>query len=523
MAVRITCYGGANAIGGNKILLEADGVGLFFDFGIDYGLWGKFFEEYLKPRSRRGLTDLLELGLLPPLRGLYRPDLELAHEDVWERVAGHPHLRRVEPQAVLLSHAHLDHSAYISFLRGDIPIHTSAATAFLAKAIQDTAQADFEKEVCYLVPRQETDGLLQSTLWNRSPARQRPFVVVDRTALSTEALQFWSQSPGGRALDPRPLDVSTGVGGLAVKHFPVDHSIPGPGAFAVETSVGWVVYSGDIRTHGKAGQLTREFAEAAARLHPAVLLCEGTHVGGTAPVTEEAVHQRALEVVREESHLVIADFGPRNLERLLTFRDIARECGRRLLVVPRDVYLLEALRHVMPEIPDPRVDDTLAVYAELKKADKWEEQIRDRYRRCLVTPRDLRRDQAGYVCCFSFLDINELIDVRPEPGGLYLYSSSEAYGEEQRIDIRRLLNWLEFYGLRSIGVPDPTTGRAREGGQGLHASGHATGPDLLDVVRTISPRVLVPIHTEHPEFYVQNLRGASIEVRVPTVGVPLEF
>ena len=37
-------------IGGNKILLEADDTGVFFDFGIDYALWGQYFEEYLKPR-----------------------------------------------------------------------------------------------------------------------------------------------------------------------------------------------------------------------------------------------------------------------------------------------------------------------------------------------------------------------------------------------------------------------------------------------------------------------------------------
>ena len=64
--------------------------------------------------------------------------------------------------AVLLSHAHLDHSGHLSFLDPDIPIVCSPATAFLAKAIQGISIGDFEKEVRYVVPREEQEHLLIS-------------------------------------------------------------------------------------------------------------------------------------------------------------------------------------------------------------------------------------------------------------------------------------------------------------------------------------------------------------------------
>src|SRR3989304_694864 len=63
--------------------------------------------------------------------------------------------------AVLASHAHVDHTGYISFLREDIPVYASATTAFIAKAMQDSSMADFEKEACYLSPREEHEGYLR--------------------------------------------------------------------------------------------------------------------------------------------------------------------------------------------------------------------------------------------------------------------------------------------------------------------------------------------------------------------------
>ena len=55
--MQLTVYDGAETIGGNKILLEDNGVSLFFDFGINYHLRNQYFEEYLTPRSRRGFLN----------------------------------------------------------------------------------------------------------------------------------------------------------------------------------------------------------------------------------------------------------------------------------------------------------------------------------------------------------------------------------------------------------------------------------------------------------------------------------
>jgi len=47
---------------------------------------------------------------------------------------------------------------------------------------------------------------------------------------------------------------------------------------------------------------------------------------------------------------------------------------------------------------------------------------------------------------------------------------------------------------------------------GYHASGHASGEELLRMVEEIQPEVVVPVHTERPEFFVERLDGVRVEV-----------
>ena len=50
----------------------------------------------------------------------------------------------------------------------------------------------------------------------------------------------------------------------------------------------------------------------------------------------------------------------------------------------------------------------------------------------------------------------------------------------------------------------------------------ASGPELLQFARAIQPRMVIPIHTEHPQVFAEELQGFC-EVRAPQEGEALEF
>ena len=534
--VCLTFYGGINEIGGNKILLEDGERRLFLDFGFPYKRHKLFYEEYLKPRSGAGLLDPLMMGLLPPLEGLYRDDLVMP--GLWQQFRRNPSYRKLDQvDGVLLSHAHLDHSGYISFLRNNIPIYTTAVTAFIAKAMQDSGKSDFEQQVCYFSPtiHEYPTGWRQLACLTGSTAKeQRQFSVADVRPedLSPEATQFWDRgfwekTARQKELISCPL-ASHSHCSFNLRCFPVDHSIPGACAWGIETSSGWVVYSGDLRRHGKRAELTERFIEQASNLCPRALILEGTGVLRETNVAEQEVYENGLKAIANSNSLVIADFSPRDVDRLLTFLRIARDTGRKLAILPKDAYLLKTMRLLEPEIPDIAQEDNLVIYQDTiasKSPNLWLRHICQEYGSKIVLAEDVSTAQDQFILCFSFFDLNELPSIRPQAGSLYVYSSSEPHDEEQEIDFRRLHKWLEHFNLRGVGLPVESNGdwQIPDAEKGLHASGHACGLDLLEIARQIRPEVLIPVHSEQPNFYIEHLSGSGINVILPTVGGTIEL
>jgi ribonuclease J len=295
----------------------------------------------------------------------------------------------------------------------------------------------------------------------------------------------------------------------------------------LETESGWLVYTGDLRLRGKRGKQTREFIERASQLKPTVLLCEGTNVGANSPTaSEEEIYSRALTAVKQARGLVIADFGPRNVERLTTFHQIAQETSRQLVILSKDAYLLEAMRLASSEIPNLAQDNFISIYEDTKaQLSGWEKKVRTKYQNKLLTPREISQHQPDYILCFSFFDINKLSSILPKEGSLYLYSSSEVYDEEGALDMERLHNWLDHFGIDRLGLPrkEEIGWEVPQDERGLHASGHASEAELIELIKDLSPKMLIPIHTQKPDYFIELLRDTDIKVHLPKYRERLNF
>ena len=437
--VQIELLGGVGEIGGNKFLVRDNESRILLDFGMSLGARGQFFSEpFLAPRDGQGL---ISLGILPDVHDLYRD-------------GGEPSV-----DAVILSHAHIDHSMCISLLNRKTPVYCGETTLTILRTLSEMRQKGFENDL--------------------------------------EGIDFKTFRTGDK------LD----FGQIQLEPIHVDHSVPGSYGFLISTSKGTIAYSGDFRAHGSKSSLTTDFVNAASKSEPEMFLCEGTNLVRGDLRTEQEVFEKSDHVVRKTKGLVLASFSSADIDRLRTFHQIAEKNERVLALSMKQAYLLRALskdKHL--ETPDVLNDPHIVVYQRGKKTFyRWEKDILGETK--VKTSEDIHDMQDKVILASSSYDMNEVLDIRPGPGGAFINSSSEPFNEEMEIDHERFINWLNHFGLPMYQI---------------HSSGHMMPTELREAIGEIAPKRLVPIHTEQPELYrlfVKDLtkvelgnQGATVEL-----------
>lgn len=126
--MRTLFYGGVNEVGGNKILIEDQDSRIMLDFGVSYSERRRYYiEPWLSPKDERGL---LEFGILPDLKGLYRFDEAAPLID-----------------GVFISHSHADHASGISFLNRAIPVYCGVAAQTIIEGQAEMRPRSFETDL----------------------------------------------------------------------------------------------------------------------------------------------------------------------------------------------------------------------------------------------------------------------------------------------------------------------------------------------------------------------------------------
>jgi len=446
----ITFYGGVGEIGGNKVLVSDGDSKIFLDFGMSFKRRGKFYEEYLNPRTANGIGDFLEMKLIPDISGIYRDDLLT----FLGRKPEEP-----DVDAVFLSHAHADHANYVSFLNPNIPIHCGETCLSILEAIDRSSERNIESEIVDFKPRPIVRG---------TEAVRRTFKTF-RTGDEVK------------------------VGSISVKPIHVDHSVPGAYGFIVHTSDSTIIYTGDIRLHGTHSEMTEEFVQAATDSNPDVLITEGTRINDTKKSNEANVTEISDPEIKSCQNLVIADFNFKDVDRFRTFYNLAKSNNRKFVVGFKEAMLLQNYAKD-PKLEVPRLDDPHIIifqprrrtgqYADSDYPNKYEKEL---YLHQNVWRFDQIKKHQNELLFFSnFWQIGHMIDIKPEKGSIFIHSLSEAFNEEMQISETRLNNWIDHFGLKKVHA---------------HASGHASGPELKEVIKKIGAKTIFPIHTEHPEEF----------------------
>jgi ribonuclease J len=433
----LTFYGGVNEIGGNKVLLKDRDTKIFLDFGMPFSQRNQFFSSpYLSPKSEKSLQ---ELGILPRLHGIYKSDTDY----------------ETEIKGVFISHSHMDHAAYITFLKRSIPIHCGETTKIILETLQEMKIKNLE--------------------FNIEGIEFKPFRTGDKIQVDS----------------------------LEIEPVHVDHSVPGAYGFIVHTSTGSLAYTGDFRLHGTKPEMTKDFVEKAGEAKPLAVIPEGTNMTGAEISSEPEVKEKLAKIIESTSGIVLVDFARADIDRLRSVFQAAKHNNRSLVIALKQAYLLGRLKHEDKKLrEDPRIpdlkDENIMIFQKTKKRYyDWEWKLIERYEDKVVDSSEIAKMQNKVVLALSFYDLEELVEIKPKPGSCYILSTSEPYNEEMQIDYERMINWLNHYGLPQYHV---------------HISGHIMPLQLKETLQAIKPKRIFPIHGDHPELFSRFMKDLPSEI-----------
>ena len=247
--------------------------------------------------------------------------------------------------------------------------------------------------------------------------------------------------------------------------------------------------------------MTQDLVEIAKNETPVAVVTEATNMTGASVSSENEVESKLSSITEQSQGILLAGFAYADVDRLNSLYRVAKKTGRCLVVSLKQAYLLNALRVDKGlKLPDLNDDNILVFRKSKKRYDKWENSILQQYSAKVADAFEVSKRQRNAILALSFYDLEELVNIKPEPGSCYVLSSSEPFNEEMEIGFEKLTNWLAHYGLPQYHV---------------HVSGHVMPLQLRSVLKEMNPQRIFPIHTENTRLFAEFMRGLPSTIVSP--------
>lgn len=276
-----------------------------------------------------------------------------------------------------------------------------------------------------------------------------------------------------------PYGDSFTVGDITVKILAVDHDIIGASGFLITTPDGKICYTGDYRFHGFHPEITRNFAREVKGAD--VMITEGVSVSfddidmlsmtkPTEPIrTEEDLQQEMKELAEAEKELIVINPYNRNVERLYRLKQTLESVHR--------ILVLDSVS--ASYVSEFFTEDAIYVYEETLHTDI--KQIAHLHWN-MITREELLDNPERYVLQLDYSDIYELLDIKDKTA-CYVHMDGAPLGEYDA-SFAKMKDLLKYLQIRYIH---------------MGVGGHASPWYLKEMIDTIEPATLIPLHSFRPE------------------------
>lgn len=244
-------------------------------------------------------------------------------------------------------------------------------------------------------------------------------------------------------------------------------------------------------------ELSRKFVEKASLASPKWLICEGTRIDSNQIDSENRVKEEITGLISNYGGLTFVEHPVRDLDRMRSIFESAKANGRDFVVPLKAAYLIKAFEKLGPlsikdlKILVPRKGWGL-IYEKGFEKDLVEKDYELWEREYIFLPnsitcKDLQRNPEKYVVSMNLWEMNQLVDIQPR-NSIWIKSSCDPFCDEMELDEERKQDWLDRFKIAK---------------HSSHASGHASGCEIIGMINAIKPDNVIPVHTEKPNLFKQ--------------------
>lgn len=265
------------------------------------------------------------------------------------------------------------------------------------------------------------------------------------------------------------------IGDITITPYLCDHSAFDSYMLLCESGGEKILYTGDFRSNGRKPfeWILKELPKDID-----VLICEGTTLSrdGYVAQTEEELEETAVELFRERKGPVFVLQSSMNIDRIVTMYRAAKRSGRIFL---EELYMAEITSAIGGSIPNPKFSDVYTFITNPKRYDmlsKYNHKVGKDFISKSSFVMCVRNSMIGYLKSLSkgmsFED------------GILVYSFWSGYKETD--DMKNFLQECEKLGLEIVT---------------LHTSGHADKEAIKQLIKTVNPKKIIPVHTENAKEF----------------------
>ena len=285
------------------------------------------------------------------------------------------------------------------------------------------------------------------------------------------------------------------IGDFTIIPYLVDHSAYDSYAFVIQADNKCVIYTGDLRIHGKKAKATWFFLKHLPQRVDALLL-EGTMMSRSRETveTEDQIEQRAYEFMLDKSKPVFVMQSAVNIDRLVGMYRAAKRSNRLFII---DIFTANIVAELGKKIPNPYTFRDVRVfypYFLKKRMFKGDDgaNLMKRFDRYKITCKELgeRKDYCMLIRDSMLSDLQHINDI--EGAGL-IYSLWGGY-----LQTKRVQRFMQYAEAKQMDVTH------------LHTSGHADIKTLHKIVHACTPCKIIPIHTEYPDAFMKEFDNVEI-------------